>query len=198
MNIGPYSLEDYMHLVKSFHGSVAPGLIVGGFMVEAAKGELPPGILYDAITETVVCLPDAVQLLTPCTVGNGWLRVLDLGRFALCLYDKTTGRGVRVFVDPGKLDGRPAVRDWFLRLKAKRDQDPVRLRDEIIAAGTDILGVRPVVVARSFIAGGRKKGPITLCPACGEAYPAADGPRCLACDGNYGDIIICDLVRKRE
>ena len=37
MNIGPYSIEDYMHLVKSFHGNVAPGLIIGGFMVDLAK-----------------------------------------------------------------------------------------------------------------------------------------------------------------
>ncbi|MCX7634767.1 MAG: formylmethanofuran dehydrogenase subunit E family protein [Syntrophales bacterium] len=183
MKIGPYGLEEYMHLVKSFHGSVAPGLIVGGFMVEAAKEKLRPGVLYDALSETVVCLPDAIQLLTPCTVGNGWLHILDLGRFALCLYDKTTGEGVRVFLDPTKLVPWPAVHDWFFRRKAKKDQDPLRLRDEIVAANYDLLSCQSVVVADAFFPPGRKKGAITLCRACGEAYPAADGPLCRACAG---------------
>ncbi len=39
MNIGSYSVEDYMHLVKSFHGNIAPGLIIGGFMVDLAMKE---------------------------------------------------------------------------------------------------------------------------------------------------------------
>jgi formylmethanofuran dehydrogenase subunit E len=63
-------------------------------MVDLALSILPRGILFDAIAETGHCLPDAIQLLTPCTVGNGWLKVRDLGRFALALYDKQSGEGV--------------------------------------------------------------------------------------------------------
>jgi formylmethanofuran dehydrogenase subunit E len=33
MNICTYSFEEYLHLVKSFHGHLAPGLIIGGLMV---------------------------------------------------------------------------------------------------------------------------------------------------------------------
>jgi len=36
-----------------------------------------PGSEADAIVETLRCLPDAVQLFTPCSLGNGWMRVLD-------------------------------------------------------------------------------------------------------------------------
>lgn len=33
MNICTYSFEEYLHLMKSFQGHPAPGLIVGGFMI---------------------------------------------------------------------------------------------------------------------------------------------------------------------
>jgi len=182
MNIGTYTIDDYMHLVKSFHGNVAPGLIIGGFMVDLAMKNLPEGILYDAICETQTCLPDAVQLLTPCTVGNGWLRVLGFGRFALCLYDKYEGHGVRVFMDPKKLKDWPEINAWFFKLKAKKDQDAAALRDQIIEAGTEILTIERVHVDSTKI-GKKGKGAIATCPSCGEAYPAKDGATCLACQG---------------
>jgi formylmethanofuran dehydrogenase subunit E len=182
MNIGTYTIDDYMHLVKSFHGNVAPGLIIGGFMVDLAMKSLPEGILYDAICETQTCLPDAVQLLTPCTVGNGWLRVLGFGRFALCLYDKYEGHGVRVFMDPEKLKDWPEINSWFFKLKAKKDQDAAALRDQIIEAGTEILTVERVHVDSSKL-GKKGKGAIATCTSCGEAYPAKDGSTCLACQG---------------
>jgi len=43
MNICTYSYEEYLHLVKSFHGNLAPGLIIGGFMVDLAMKNLPEG-----------------------------------------------------------------------------------------------------------------------------------------------------------
>ena len=105
MNIGPYSYDEYLSGVKSFHGYAAPGLMMGGFMVDLALSHMPEGVLFDAVCETRSCLPDAVQLLTPCTVGNGWLRILNLGRYALSLYDKYQGDGIRVFVDCAKTAG---------------------------------------------------------------------------------------------
>jgi len=37
------------------------GVIIGGYMVEKARRALPGGILFDAVSETVQCLPDAVK-----------------------------------------------------------------------------------------------------------------------------------------
>ena len=182
MNIGPYSIEDYMHLVKSFHGNIAPGLIIGGFMVDLAMKGLPDGVLFDAISETQTCLPDAIQLLTPCTIGNGWLKVMDFGRYALCLYDKYQGSGVRVFLDTEKLKGWPEINTWFFKLKPKKEQDPIILRDRIIDAGQDILTVYDVTVDNTYL-GKKGKGAIGTCPSCGEAYPLKDGTSCLACQG---------------
>jgi formylmethanofuran dehydrogenase subunit E len=183
MNIGPYSIEDYMHLVKSFHGNIAPGLIIGGFMVDTAMKNLPDGVLFDAISETRTCLPDAVQLLTPCTIGNGWLKILDFGRYALCLFDKYQGDGVRVFLDPVKLEDWQEIKTWFFKLKPKKEQDPIILRDQIIDAGPDILTLTHVAVDSAFL-GKKGKGAIGTCLSCGEAYPARDGLTCLACQGN--------------
>ena len=96
-----YSFETYTELVKSFHGHAAPGLITGGKMVDIALNNLPQDILFDAICETSNCLPDAIQLLTPCTIGNGWLKILRLGRLAQFSRAKEvflSGREVKVLV----------------------------------------------------------------------------------------------------
>ena len=127
MHIGSYSFVDFLQLVESFHGHVAPGVVLGGIMVEAARRQMPSEVLFDAICETGNCLPDAIQLLTPCTIGNGWLKVVNVGRFALALYDKHGGEGVRVFLDPMKTASWPEINGWYLKLNPKKAQDSDRL-----------------------------------------------------------------------
>ena len=151
-------------------------------MVELARHSLPEAVLYEALCETRVCLPDAVQLLTPCTFGNGRVRVIHVGRFALTLYDKTTGEGARAFVDAGKLSVWPEIRAWFMKEKPKSEQDGEMLLAEICDAGHSILGVRPVTVELGRL-GLKKIGPVMRCPVCGEAYPASDGEVCGGCIG---------------
>ena len=114
--------DEYIQMGKSFHGNVAPGVVIGGFMVDLAYRNLPQGEYCDAISETRSCLPDAIQLLTPCTVGNGWLRIIDLGRFAMSLFEKYTGKGVRVYVDSQKLDDWPELKVFSFKLKPKKEQ----------------------------------------------------------------------------
>ena len=86
--IRSYSFDEYLGMVKSFHGSAAPGVLIGGFMVDLAYQHLPVGGLYEAICETAECLPDAVQLLTQCTLGNKRLTVIDEKRYTLIFYEK--------------------------------------------------------------------------------------------------------------
>lgn len=182
VRIGSRSFEDFLLLVRDFHGSAAPGLILGGFMVEKAKSALPEGVLYDAISETTHCLPDALQLLTPCTIGNGWLRVINLGRFALTLYDKYQGTGVRVYLDSGKVEAWPNLKSWHLKLKSKKEQDSVALIAEIKAAGGSVCSLQTVRVSQHLLQR-RGRGGIGLCPVCKEAYPLLDGRICRACQG---------------
>jgi formylmethanofuran dehydrogenase subunit E len=180
--IGSFSFEEYKNHAKSFHGYVSPGLILGGFMVDLTLRNLPAGVLFNALCETSHCLPDAIQLLTPCTTGNGWLRVLDLGRFALSLYDKKEGSGIRVFVDPEKLEPWPKVKIWLFKLQDKADQDTEGLLNEIQEAGYALAGWEPVRLLPHFLQKDHR-GPIDLCPSCGEPYPLRDGMSCQACQG---------------
>lgn len=182
MNIGSYTFEEFKRLAENFHGYAAPGLLIGGYMVELAKSRLPEGTLFEAVVETRKCLPDAVQLLTLCSAGNNWMRVHNLGRYAVSLFDKHSGEGVRVSVDPGKLDAFPEIRDWFLKRKPKAEQDEARLLREIEAAGDGICAVVPVTMKRRFL-GHSPMSAIAVCPQCGEAYPREDGPICRGCQG---------------
>ncbi|MEN6474477.1 MAG: FmdE family protein [Syntrophaceae bacterium] len=182
MNIGPYTIEDYLNLVTSFHGYQAPGMIVGGFMVDLALRNLPEGILFDAISESASCLPDAIQLLTPCTIGNGWLKILPFGRYAASLYDKYSGAGVRVYLDNRKLDDWPNIKEWYLKLKPKKEQDSPRIKEEILEAGASILTLETISVREDQLIK-RSKGAIAICPTCHEAYPSKDGGICRACQG---------------
>jgi formylmethanofuran dehydrogenase subunit E len=92
------SADEYLARVRKFHGNPAPGLLIGGFMVDMAMRERPEGEFFDVLCETSVCLPDAVQLLTPCTYGNGWLVVSVALRSP---YSKNTRQGA-VHLDASK------------------------------------------------------------------------------------------------
>ena len=198
MNIGSYSFEEYVDMIKSFHGSVAPGMIIGGFMVDLAINNTPEGEFFDAICETPNCLPDAIQLLTPCTVGNGWLKVVNLGRFALTLYEKYSGKGVRVFLDSARVEAWPEIKSWYLKLRPKMEQDSQLLLEQIREAGSRLCSLQSVTVRSQFLKK-RSKGQIVICPLCGEAYPARDGDICLGCRGD-APYLETDIVsdRKRE
>ncbi|MCU0573269.1 MAG: FmdE family protein [Syntrophobacteraceae bacterium] len=186
--IGRYSFDEYLDLVKSFHGYAAPGLIMGGFMVDLALGRLPEGTLFDAVSETTQCLPDAIQILTPCTVGNGWLKVFNLGRFALTLHEKYEGEGVRVYLDPGQLDAWSEIKTWLFKLKPKREQDSELLRSQLREAGRSLYSVHSVRIQPHLLRK-RSKGQITQCVLCGEAYPRRDGPVCRGCRGEAPYVI---------
>lgn len=182
MTIGPWTHDQFMEEVRKFHGYPAPGVIIGGYMVEMARRALPEGILYDAVSETVQCLPDAVQLLTPCTAGNGWLRIRNFGIYALSLFNKHTGEGVRVHLDVDKLTPWPEIRAWFLKEKTKAEQDSERLQQEIRDAGAGILSIRPVRI-RAAVLGHKGKGQVIRCPLCGDWYPSVFGGICRSCQG---------------
>jgi formylmethanofuran dehydrogenase subunit E len=178
----PFSFEEYIKEAEAFHGFAAPGLLVGGYMVNKAKNQIPSGVLYEALCETSKCLPDAVQLLTPCTIGNGRLRIISLGRFALALFNKDTGVGVRVFPDPAKLDPWLELKAWYMKLKTKHEQDLNLLISQIKQAGEEILKQQPIRIKPEFRRKTRQ-GAMAICPGCGETYPVAAGRCCLACQG---------------
>ncbi len=183
MKIASLDYDEYLARVQTFHGTLAPGLIIGGFMVDAAMKNLPPGDFFDAISETAICLPDAIQMLTPCSIGNRWLKIFDYGKFAITLYEKYGGQGIRVYVDPARLEQWPEIKNWFMKLAPKNEQDTEKLLDEIKRAGSSIVGMHSVQVKHEHLKK-KKMGPSGICPVCGEAYPLRDGDTCRPCRGD--------------
>ena len=113
----PY--EDFLSTIQRFHGWIAPGVVIGGLMVDLAQEHIGPDVEADAIIETTRCLPDAIQLFTPCTYGNGWMKVVDWDKFALTLYNKKTLEGIRIWLDIEKSRRFPDVYNWYMRLASK-------------------------------------------------------------------------------
>jgi len=183
MKIGNHTFSEFKEMARAFHGYPAPGLLIGGYMVEAAKSRLSDATLFEAIVETPKCLPDAVQLLTLCSTGNGWMRVVNLGRYALTLYDKYTGEGWRVFISTEKVRRYPEIAAWFLKTRTKAEQDTEKLFSEIETAGDSICGITPVVIAPGYLKRKRQRT-IGICPICGEAYPVEGGALCRGCQGD--------------
>jgi len=185
MTIRGFSFDEYVDEVKTFHGHVAPGMVAGGFMVELALSSLPDGGFFDTVSETRACIPDAVQLLTPCTIGNGWLKIVPTGRFAMAMYDKHTGDGVRVSPNHETLDNWPQFKAWLLKLVPKKEQDTRALLNEIRDGGTSLFKCEKVSLDSSFL-GGKKKNVshIHICGLCGEGFRAKEAAEiCPACSG---------------
>lgn len=178
-----YTVDQYIEELTKFHTNLAPGVLVGGFMVDAAVKRMTAYAFFDAICETSSCLPDAIQILTPCTVGNGWLKIVNTGRFALALYEKKSGDGVRVSMDASKLERYPEVRKWFMRLVSKREQDRDALLGEIREAGDSIFSIKAVTVAPALLVK-HPAAPIALCTSCKEPYFENGSGLCPACQGN--------------
>ncbi|MBW1782680.1 MAG: formylmethanofuran dehydrogenase subunit E family protein [Deltaproteobacteria bacterium] len=175
------STQDFLRAIEAFHGFVAPGLVIGGFMVDWALERIGPGVESDAIVETYHCLPDAVQIFTPCTLGNGWLKVLDWDKFAMTLYDRKTLSGYRVWMDLTQTAAYAPIYNWFMRSVPKEELPKELVNETILKAGREILSVRPIHVVQLFER--NKKGETGVCPRCGEAYSLAQGGVCLACQG---------------
>ncbi len=180
------------HLLKCsrFHTFSAPGLLIGVYMTEYAlellKAE-PDEILY-AVSETHKCAPDALQIITGCTVGNNRLRVIPIGRFAITVNRKSRDpevEGIRVFVDLDKLKHYPIIHAWFTNDPSFDHHGNVMpLLDEIFAAGRKILSYEKVMVTTET----KKKWRSVICTICGETVPdyLAEGDRCISCAGmNY-------------
>jgi formylmethanofuran dehydrogenase subunit E len=183
-----YSFDEFLKRIESFHGYPAPGVLVGAKMVDIAMRRMPAGILFDAVCESAKCLPDAVQLLTPCTMGNGWLRVVPLDRCALTLFDKRNGRGIRVYVSPTRLEAYPETRYWFFGIKPKRKDKSGLLVQEIRRARDTLYGFREVRVKPEFLQKA-PSAPRAVCPQCGEAYPADHGRICRGCRNETGYLL---------
>lgn len=175
--------EDFLIEMEGFHGHRSPGVLLGGLILDRVLERLEPTHYLNVVCETVICLPDAVQMLTPCTFGNGFLQVLDWGKFALTAYDRQTLAGVRGWLDPEWLHDYPLIHNWFERTGRSREKPPFdRLAKEMLTAAERLIARRPVRLLRAL----KDPNPVPTgpCPECSESYPLYLGPTCPSCTGN--------------
>ncbi|MEW5805086.1 MAG: FmdE family protein [bacterium] len=161
--------------LEKFHGALVPGLIIGAYMVELAYEKLGDAQMIDAVVESKKCIADAVQLMTTCTLGNGWLKVYDWGIFAITLYDKKSKRGVRVYLDMGKIPKESITYKWFFREIGKGSHEEVN--QELLAFKKSIFSYDYVQVEIKK----KERASIRLCAQCGSPFPSEGSDECMSC-----------------
>ncbi len=174
MNYGRFaSYEEFLKELTLFHGKPRtrrrPSRL---HMVNMAWEVFPKDVLMDVICETRKCLADTIQLLTPCTVGNHWLKIVDTGRFAGVFYDKQTGEGGPASpLSMERLKLWPRVEEWYLKLTPKHEQSLQAILDEINAAGAELFDMIEVTVEPEVLKV-RPKTPPVFCPDLRRGLPA--------------------------
>jgi formylmethanofuran dehydrogenase subunit E len=177
----PY--DDFLIRMEEFHGARSPGMLVGSMMLDVALQKLGTVPFLNVVCETVVCLPDAIQILTPCTIGNGFLQILDWGKFALTAYDRKALSGIRTSINQAKLPNYPLIQEWFQRTGGPREKPPFeQLAKEILASRSQLISHEPVRLYSALK--NSKPIPTGLCPQCGESYRIDLGETCPACHGD--------------
>lgn len=190
----PEQFDAMTEKVFAFHTKQAPGIPIGIVMLDFARDLLGPvkGKI-NVVAETQACLSDVIQVMIGCTVGNRYMRVLkDVGRYALTLFDRADGRGIRVFVDLAKIDPTktPETYRFFCRRRdpavqaggSAREESGRKIIEEFKTLGRTILGFQRVQL-KQF--GKPPMLPAETCPGCGETFLQRDAGhlRCDVCAG---------------
>ena len=178
-------LEPYFEQGIEFHGYLSPGFVLGVIMVDLAKEILGPRDLIDAVVETKACIPDAIQLMTSCSYGNGWMRVKDWDKFALTLYDKHKLDGVRVSVNLEEVKKHPSVERWLMREGHTHKEEVAK---EVMRVGRSILSWQRVRAAPYKRI---ENAPLAVCSSCGETHSSVDSDLCIRCSGgeDYYEVV---------
>ena len=183
----PHNQPDFDWFMRciDFHTYPAPGILIGVYMVDYALDLLkakPTEKLY-GVSETQKCLPDALQVISHCTIGNNRLRIIPTGRFALSmnrLSEDPIVQGVRVGIDLSTLKGTPALEAWFTN-SGEFDKKTMgkQLTNEIFNLGRGMLfweKVRIPIIPKV-------KWNTAICSICGEPVPSylLEGNMCPGC-----------------
>jgi formylmethanofuran dehydrogenase subunit E len=169
----PPHLKDAIIRCVEFHTSPAPGVLIGAYMVDYAMELLKATSAQKlfAVCETPKCLPDSLQEIAHCTTGNGRLRIVPIGKFAItmnCASDKEVADAVRVYIDCEKLKKFKTIDAWYANSPSyQKSVMKDRLQEEIFRAGRDILSYENV---RITITPKQRWNSVT-CPCCGDPVP---------------------------
>jgi formylmethanofuran dehydrogenase subunit E len=172
------------------HGHLSPGVALGIRMSRVALERLGArrrDRRLLAIAETPLCLPDAIQVVTGCTLGNKNMVVKDYGKLALTLIRRDINRGVRVALRENGAPLPGKIRRWVTRRGGKK----TRKEEHELAHMLLNLDERYLTIAEVELKSlpRPRRTRITACEECGELAPRGltttrDGKRlCRACTG---------------
>lgn len=107
--------------VVPFHGYLSTGVFVGIQIYNIARRSLgfSEGDRLFVTCETLSCMPDALQVLGGCTIGNKGLKIEDHGKMAATISRRapkgaSTAKGVRIVLDPAKTASYPRLHSWYM------------------------------------------------------------------------------------
>lgn len=159
----PVTMDDCIRFHGHLCGGVALGYVMSRFAMEQI-GAAPGEALYCRV-EFQNCMTDAVQCVTGCTTGKGNLAIHPIGKRAMTLVRRDTGRGVRVTAAFSAPPGATPEESAALILAA----DAATL----CRATEATLEVPP-----------RPEKRFACCPKCGEEFD-------LACARQVGEQLFC-------
>lgn len=166
-------LQKAIKKISQFHGKAAPGVYIGAYMVDLAQELLGDNYTkLNAISETNVCLSDAIQVMTGCTIGNKYLWLHDFGLYAMTLYDRENKKGYRVYVDYQKIANETPTLKKFFDGSRKFDKvsRPVQQKivvEEFLTIKREILSFQKVIVNHPTKP---KLRPLAKCQQCNDFY----------------------------
>jgi formylmethanofuran dehydrogenase subunit E len=174
--------DQFIFDMEDFHGARAPGIVVGALMLDTALAKVADTPDLVVAVETMTCLPDAVQVLTSCTIGNGRLKVYDWGKYALSAYNRQLLKGVRTWVVAEAVEKWPLIDAWFNPARRSGPRPPFEdLADAFSRARYELIAARDVRITAEAAALPKKQ--TAICKNCGESYSLHCGALCSACQG---------------
>ena len=123
----------------AFHGHACGGLTIGYKAAEYAIRLLDLDFSQDeqvvCIAENDACGIDAIQVMLGCSVGKGNLLFHLRGKQAFNVYNRTTGKSVRLVLNP-KPEGITRKEDSFRYYQESRPEDLFTVKETTIPLPT--------------------------------------------------------------
>ena len=138
------NLNMYLEKIKTVHGNICAGIVLGTRMTLAAMRELeldPTRKNKNLIVFVEIdrCMTDAVQTITGCTLGQRTLKYVNYGKFGATFYDMALKRAVRVTERMGLRD--KVGEDVYTAFSTLPDEELLKVEEvEISLDGTDLPG----------------------------------------------------------
>jgi formylmethanofuran dehydrogenase subunit E len=156
--------------VIPFHGFLTSGALIGIQMLNIAKRvlDVKDGERIYVTSETQSCMPDPFQILAGATIGNGGLKIKNLGKMAVTVNKQAPEgvqgiKGVRIILDPEKTKDYPKLHAWFLNTEKLPHEEVVPI---LLDAGEKVYSWNLVDLEVPV----RKKKRIQSCKNCGEMF----------------------------